>query len=208
MVRFLKLNHSLISVAYVQAPAPDSRHPSLLGKRPRTQDQDGQTPKRMRISAKHQSASITLYLQDRCRSHSLSSVHRVAGYNDPHFQHNIDQSRTQDMHGVLGGIVHDVHYQSAVDENSSSEPAFELGNRSVSAEMDDAGRDRRSHVSFQVYGFRRTFVDLSDLICYQALDITHNGYIPTFVTCKDAITALRRLPGNACAQIRELGVPD
>ena len=112
------------------------------------------------------------------------------------------------MHGVLGGIVDDVHYQSVVDENSSSKPAFELGDRSVSTEMDDAGRDRRPHVSVQAYGFRGTFVDLGDLIRCQALDITHNGCIPTFVTCKDAITALRRLPGNVCAHIREPGVPD
>jgi hypothetical protein len=202
--RFLKLNHSLTSVACVQAPAPDGRHPSLLGKRARTQDHDGQTPKRMRTSAEHQSASTTLYPQDRCRSHSPSSVHGVAGYNDTHFQHNIDQSRTQDMHGVLGGIADDVHYQSVVDENSSPEPAFELGDRSVSTEMNDAGRDRRSYVSVQAYGFRGTFVDLGDLIRCQALDITHNGRVPTFVTCKDAVTALCRLPGTISAGIREL----
>jgi hypothetical protein len=135
-------------------------------------------------------------------------VHGVAGYNDPRFQHNIDQSRTQDVHGVLGGIVDDVRYQSAVDENSSSEADFELGDRSVSTEMDDAGRDRRSHVSVQAYGFRGTFVDLGDLIRCQALDLMHNGCVPTFVTCKDAIAALCRLPGTISAQIRELAVPD
>jgi hypothetical protein len=32
---FLKLNHSLISVVCVEAPTPNSRYPSLLGKRPR-----------------------------------------------------------------------------------------------------------------------------------------------------------------------------
>ena len=112
------------------------------------------------------------------------------------------------MHGVLGGIVDDGNYQSVVDENSSSKPAFELGDRSVSTEMDDAGRDRRSHVSVQAYGFREAFVDLGDLIRCQALVITHNGRVPTFVTCKDAVTALCRLPGTISARIRELSVPD
>lgn len=143
----LKLNHCLTSVACVEAPAPDGRHLSLLGKRPRTWDHDGQTPKWIRTSAEHQSASTTLYPQSRCRSHSPSSVHGVAGYNHLRFQHNIDQSRTQDVHGVLGGIEDDVRYQSVVDGNSSSEAAPELGYRSVSTEMDDAGRDHRSHMS-------------------------------------------------------------
>ena len=135
-------------------------------------------------------------------------MHGVAGYENPRFQHNMNQSKTQDVYGVLGGIEDDVRYQFAVDDDSSSEADFELGDRSISIEMDDAGRYRRSHVSVQAYGFRGTFVDLGDLIRCQALDITHNGCIPTFVTCKDAITALRRLPGNVRAQIRELGVPD
>jgi len=47
------------------------------------------------------------------------------------------------MHGVLGDIVDGVHYQSVVDENSSSAPAFESGDCSVSIEIDNAGRDRK-----------------------------------------------------------------
>jgi hypothetical protein len=100
------------------------------------------------------------------------------------------------VYGVLGGIEDDVRYQSAVDENSSSEADFELGDCSISTEIDDAVRDRRSHVSVQAYGFRGTFVDLGDLICCQALDITHNGCVPISVTCKDAVTALCWLPGT------------
>jgi hypothetical protein len=38
--QFLKLNRCLTSVAYAEERSPNGRHPSLLGKPPRTQDQD------------------------------------------------------------------------------------------------------------------------------------------------------------------------
>jgi hypothetical protein len=112
------------------------------------------------------------------------------------------------VHGFLESIVDDVRYQSAVDESSSTEADSESGDRSVLTGANDAGRDRRLHVSVEAYGFRGTFVDLGDLVRCQALDVTHNGGGPTFVTCKDVIAALCRLPWTIGAQIREIGVPD
>lgn len=112
------------------------------------------------------------------------------------------------MHEFLGIITDDVRYQSALDECSPTEADSEISDRSASTEADDAGGNRRPCVSFPAFGFRGKFVDLGDLVRCPALGIIHNGCVPTFVTCKDAIAALCQLPGTISAKIRELGVPD
>jgi len=71
-----------------------------------------------------------------------------------------------------------------------------------------ARRVEKEKADREAYGFRGTFVDLGDLIRCPALEITNDGRVPTFVTCKDAMTALHRLPRTVTAQITELGVPD
>jgi hypothetical protein len=63
-------------------------------------------------------------------------------------------------------------------------------------------------MSSAAYGFRGSFLDLRDLIRSPILGIKHYGKVPTFVTCKDASTALRRLPKSLRSQIREIGVSD
>ena len=58
------------------------------------------------------------------------------------------------------------------------------------------------------YGFRDSFLDLRDLIRSPILGIRHYGKVPTFVTCKDALEALRRLPESLRSHIREIGISD
>jgi len=83
----------------------------------------------------------------------------------------------------------------------------DAGEGTVSPELEDPDQHLDEYGQAEAYGFRGSFLDLGDLVRCAALRIKHYGRTPTFVSCKDAISALRRLPKTIRAQVRELGVP-
>lgn len=94
-------------------------------------------------------------------------------------------------------------YQSVSDES-----ILETNDAHGSAEASDIIEDRHPRISTQAYGIHGALVHLGDLIRSPAIDITYYGRVPTFATCKYAITAIHRLPRMVSEQISEVGVPD
>ena len=211
--RFLKLDYCS------GASREPSQRKTTPCKRPFPSAEDNRAPKRLQPSSGSQ-----LISPPPCKRTQHPHFRQTSPHQDSNF---IDQTSgvEREPQGVenIDGQAGEVSEGAETDSESaqcqiftrnvpsvrrnvwSSDAASEIDSDFVPLEAGEAGQSDDESMSSAAYGFRGSFLDLRDLIRSPILGIKHYGKVPTFVTCKDALTALRRLPKSLRSQIREIG---
>ena len=218
---FLRLDHSFEVDTSTNGPEyrKESQHKS---KRPLERAEDSQVSKRLRPSFQMRSISPPPSEGIRFPQPSLTSICEDSDFTGRFFGIDRDNQSVENVEDYTGNRNGDdgadnACAQSPISSGSlQSDPCdsrppdviSEAENDQAPPESYETGQYRSKRELAEAYGFRGSFLDLGDLIRCPALGIKHYGRMPTFVSCKDAMNALRRLPRDIRSKITEIGIPD